>query len=144
LLKDLYRIMSGDAYRSTLRFVDNPDGLLAVDQNTLVISAFLPVQYAMPQIIADLFVSSSKGPAAFLCDNLTIHAEKRVYTMKDRMSPAVARMLTPGYAQLHDAFQDNKFEALIDRWNRDANTFRYWYWVPQLYMWVRRRGGCEE
>jgi hypothetical protein len=144
LLEDLYRIMSGDAYRSTLRFVDDPDRLLAVDENTFVISAFLPVQYPMPNIIANLFASSSKGPAAFLCDKLTVRTEKRAYTMKDRMSPAVARMLTPGYAQTHEAFRDDKIETLVDRWNRDANIFRYWYWLPQLYMWVRRRGRCEE
>jgi hypothetical protein len=134
LLEGLYRMMSGDVYRSMLRFVDDPDGLLSVDEDTLVISAFLPVQYPIPNIIADLFASSSKGPAAFLCDNLTVDTRKRVYTMKDRMSPAIARMLTPGYAQLHDAFQDDKFDVLIDRRNRDANIVPCWYWLPQLYM----------
>jgi hypothetical protein len=144
LLRDLHRMMSDDAYAGTICFVEDPDGLLAVDADTLVVSAFVPVQYPYQQIIADFFTSSSKGPAAFLCDNLTADTEKKVYKLSERGSPAVARMMTLGYAHSHNAFQDDGFKALIDYKNKDNGIFRYWYWLPQLDMWVRRRDRFEE
>ncbi|KAL7773055.1 hypothetical protein CFE70_003019 [Pyrenophora teres f. teres 0-1] len=41
--------------KEDLVFVSDPDGLLAIDAGTIVVSAYLPIQVPLVQIIADLF-----------------------------------------------------------------------------------------
>ena len=52
-----------------INFVSDPEGLLAIDAGTLVVTAFLPVQMPLVQVIADLFSKDpTEGPAAIICD----------------------------------------------------------------------------
>jgi hypothetical protein len=66
-----------------------PDGLLAVDSNTILVALYLPTQFPCIQIIADLFVSGS-GPAVIIGDTLPDRREKEVYKLV-RESPAITR-----------------------------------------------------
>ena len=58
-----------------------------------------------------------------MCDGLTADIDKRVCTLSDQESSAVARMLAPSYAQLHDAFQDERIEATVDFGDRENDFF---------------------
>ncbi|CBX96737.1 hypothetical protein LEMA_P110020.1 [Plenodomus lingam JN3] len=89
LVRELHRAM-GCGEISKVYSVTDPEGLLAVDTNTFVVTAFLPFKVPLMQIVADLFASSS-GPAAFICDKMALDTTKWYYKLHDRDSPAVAR-----------------------------------------------------
>ncbi|OAG23467.1 hypothetical protein CC77DRAFT_930322 [Alternaria alternata] len=122
-----------------ISFVSDPEGLLAIDAGTLVVTAFLPVQMPLVQIIADLFSKDpTEGPAAIICDIMTVDVEKREYSLSNRASPAVARFLTNHYEKAQDGFDDHGLEdelmadAYGDNWE---NRF---YWLNSMDLWVRK------
>ncbi|KAF2438633.1 hypothetical protein P171DRAFT_491289 [Karstenula rhodostoma CBS 690.94] len=55
--------------REGVKSVDDPHGLLAINRDTLVIAAFVPKDFPVMQIIADMF-EEDQGPAGFLIDNI--------------------------------------------------------------------------
>ncbi|RYN27050.1 hypothetical protein AA0116_g3909 [Alternaria tenuissima] len=122
-----------------ISFVSDPEGLLAIDAGTLVVTAFLPVQMPLVQIVADLFSKDpTEGPAAIICDIMTVDVEKREYSLSDRASPAVARFLTNHYERAEDGFDDHGLEdeLMADAYGDDwENRF---YWLNWMDLWVRR------
>jgi hypothetical protein len=87
---------------STIDFVNDPDGLLAIMHNTLVVTAFVPNQYPLLQIIADL------------CDRVHVNTKQELYTLYNRTSPAVARMPSHRYVMLDGDFEDHELEPDLD------------------------------
>jgi hypothetical protein len=141
LLREMHREMDcGES--SDVRFVTDPDGLLAITPSTLVVTAFLVVQYPLLQIIADLFADGS-GPAAILCDNLHVDLNKSLYMIRDRGSPAVARMLLWRYMKLDGGFEDHQLEEDLknDTYGVgvDHETLRSRFWLPRMDLYVRKR-----
>jgi hypothetical protein len=122
-----------------INFVSDPEGLLAIDAGTLVVTAFLPVQMPLVQVIADLFSKDpTEGPAAIICDIMTVDVEKREYSLSDRASPAVARFLTNHYEKAEDGFDDHGLEdeLMADAYGDDwENRF---YWLNWMDLWVRK------
>ncbi|CAN9222805.1 unnamed protein product [Alternaria alternata] len=122
-----------------ISFVSDPEGLLAIDAGTLVVTAFLPVQMPLVQVIADLFSKDpTEGPAAIICDIMTVDVEKREYSLSDRASPAVARFLTNHYEKAEDGFDDHGLEdeLMADAYGDDwENRF---YWLNWMDLWVRK------
>ncbi|RYN98320.1 hypothetical protein AA0120_g2627 [Alternaria tenuissima] len=148
ILNDFYRQTDPDRHAIKLRlsndgdninFVSDPEGLLAIDAGTLVVTAFLPVQMPLVQVIADLFSKDpTEGPAAIICDIMTVDVEKREYSLSDRASPAVARFLTYHYEKAEDGFDDHGLEdeLMADAYGDDwENRF---YWLNWMDLWVRR------
>ncbi|KAG9191287.1 hypothetical protein G6011_09375 [Alternaria panax] len=142
-IKD-YRILrrlSNDS--DNISFVSDPEGLLAIDAGTLVVTAFLPVQMPLVQIIADLFSEdSTKGPAAMICDIMTVDTEKREYSLSDRASPATARFLTSHYEKAEDGFDDHGLEdeLMADAYGEDWREKDRLYWLNKMDLWVRKTG----
>ncbi|KAB2108765.1 hypothetical protein AG0111_0g2679 [Alternaria gaisen] len=122
-----------------INFVSDPEGLLAIDAGTLVVTAFLPIQMPLVQIIADLFSKDpTESPAAIICDVMTVDVEKREYSLSDRASPAVARFLTNHYEKAEDGFDDYGLEdeLMADAYGDDwENRF---YWLNWMDLWVRK------
>ncbi|KAH9877934.1 hypothetical protein J1614_003151 [Plenodomus biglobosus] len=135
LIRELHHDM-GCSTNSKVYFVSDPEGLLAVDPNTLVITAFLPFQVPLVQILVDLFAFAS-GPAAFLCDRMALDVHKLEYTLQDRDSPAVARFFSERYLRLDDEFPDHEVEPELKRKDADGeeNTI---YWLSEMDLHVRR------
>jgi hypothetical protein len=113
--------------------LSDPETLLAVDKNTLVVSAFLPVRVPLVQILADLFGGQMKeGPAMVLADNMEdLRKERRWYAMTDRPSPAVARWLLDGYLRW-----EKEFVGLEDALAKDVGEGKYW--LKDMSLWLRR------
>ncbi|KAL1797935.1 hypothetical protein ACET3X_004541 [Alternaria dauci] len=133
--------LTGDA--NNVAFVNDPDGLLAIDAGTLVVTAYLPVQMPLVQIIADLFSEDpTQGPAAIICDIMTIDVEKRDYSWSDRSSPATARFLTNHYEKVEDGFDEHGLddELMEDAYGNDWKENNRFYWLNQMDLWVRKTG----
>ncbi|KAJ8109464.1 hypothetical protein OPT61_g7441 [Boeremia exigua] len=129
------RELLGKLYQGgTLSFASDPDGLLAVDSNTIVMTAFLPVRYPLMQIIADMFHGmEGKGPAAMICDELDLNPHQELYALGNRSSPAVARFLTQQYAV--SDFKDHVLEPeLADNLFGADHTDRHWLSSMHLHM----------
>jgi hypothetical protein len=141
LLKEMHRNM-GCEHSSNLRFLNDPDGLLAITSSTLVVTAFLVVQYPLLQIISDIFAKGS-GPAAILCDNLYVDPSKKRYTIRARESPAVARMLYERYVKLASGFEDHELEEELreDMYGvaEDHEGMMRRFWLPKMDFYVRKK-----
>jgi hypothetical protein len=109
-------------------FVDNPDGFLHIDENTLVVTAFLPVGVPLMQICADI-CRESGGPAGFICDKVDLNPRKQTYMMADRLNPQVAKMLQ-GYDSC--GFEDHEIEEEMH--TEVLNGYSYWLWAMDLHL----------
>ncbi|KAF9736684.1 hypothetical protein PMIN06_002716 [Paraphaeosphaeria minitans] len=74
-----------------IKFVEDPRGLLEMNQDTLVIAAFVPTMFPVMQIVADMF-EKGQGPAGFLIDNIQPKCAE----------PGMYRVMT-GYHRVHSA-----------------------------------------
>jgi hypothetical protein len=119
------------AHYSNIRFVDEPHGFLAVDKHTLVISAFLPFDVPMVQIVADQVPG---GPAGLITNKMDLDRKKRMYCMGDRASPKVVNMLLDGYERSnfdhHEIFKE--YPADLCYWLWDMECFLKRKRVPEL------------
>jgi hypothetical protein len=125
----------------SIGFISDPEGLLGIDEGTLVVTAFLPVQMPLVQIIADLFSKDpTKGPAAMICDIMTIDTDKQEYSWSDRASPTVARFLTSHYEKTEDGFDDHGLddELMADAYGSDWEEKNRLYWLNMMDLWVRK------
>jgi hypothetical protein len=117
---------------------DNPNTLLAIDANTLVVSAYLPTSMPLAQIVADMFASGdAQGPAMMLWEKMEVRKEKRWYCLRDRDSPRVARMLD-GYVKWL-----GNFVALDESVGKDVKgdgKGQWQYWKDDMELWVRKDG----
>jgi hypothetical protein len=113
-----------------------PKTLLAIDGNTLVVTAFLPTTVPLMQIIADMFADGKeKGPGMIICDQMKgLSVEKRMYTLRfHRDAPHVARFLLRGYIKQEDFM--NWDEALKE--DSVGKLDMKNYWLPRMEFWVR-------
>ena len=130
-----------------ISFVSDPDGLLAIDAGTLVLTAYLPFQMPLVQIIADLFSENpGQGPAAILCDIMEVNTEKRKYSFSERASPHVARHFINHYEREEDRFEDYGLddELMADAYGEDWVEKDRMYWLNNMDLWVRKSGGIQE
>ncbi|KAH6642119.1 hypothetical protein C7974DRAFT_350387 [Boeremia exigua] len=108
-------------------FASDPDGLLAIDSNTIVLTAFLPVAYPLMQVMADMFHGrKGEGPAAIICDDMALDLDQELYTLRDRASPAVARFLTQEYTA--SDFKEHVLEPELfeDLYGAEGRYRKYW------------------
>jgi hypothetical protein len=134
-LKDIQLLKA--IYSGPLVHATDPEGILAIDSHTIVMTAHLPVTMPLMQIIADLSEGHEENqPAAILCDNMKLDIHKEMYSLSDRSSPSVARFLTEKY-DVSD-FQDHYLEKLL--WEdiygdapEDSRDLVYWLSRAQLY-----------
>jgi len=110
-----------------MEFVQDPEGILAIDENTFVMTAHLPHWVPLLQIIADLV---DGGPAGFICDKIPLDPEKRMWRARDRGSPKVVRMLTNGYVKT--GFEKHEME--IELWENVAAKRDYWLWKTDCFL----------
>lgn len=117
--------------------LSDPEALLAIDANTIVVTAYLPNTVPLMQIMADLFVDKwEKGPAMILCDRMEdLRKERRWYPQADRNSPAVARMLLDGYRSCHE-----RFVGLEKEFEKDVRKgqVKWHYWLEDMDFWLRK------
>jgi hypothetical protein len=121
-------------------FVSDSGGLLALDSSTLVITAFLPVQMPLMQIVTDLFSERPEnGPAAIICDIMDLDISKREYSFRERGSPAVARVLLNHYEKLEGEFKDHDLqsELMEDAYGKDWKKNGRKYWLNSMNLWTR-------
>ncbi|KAH7083705.1 hypothetical protein FB567DRAFT_604758 [Paraphoma chrysanthemicola] len=118
---------------------DDPNTLLAIDENTLLVSAYLPTSMPLAQIVADLSADGKgkmKGPAMMLWDKMDdVRIERRWYCMRDRSSPGVARMLQ-GYVKWRRGF--GALDERVEKNIRGKGKGRWRYWLEDMDLWVRR------
>ncbi|KAI4614383.1 hypothetical protein J4E83_007035 [Alternaria metachromatica] len=129
-----------------ISFVSDPDGLLAIDAGTLVVTAYLPFHMPLVQIIADLISDNpGQGPAAILCDIMEVDTEKREYSFSERTSPHVARHFTNHYEREEDRFEDHGLddELMADAYGEDWLEKDRMYWLNKMDLWVRKRSASQ-
>ena len=118
--------------------LSDPGTLLAIDPNTLVVSAYLPTSVPLMQIVADMF-AQEQGPAMMLWDQVKcLSTEKRWYCMRNRDSPGVARFLD-GYLRWQRGFgglEEEEEELKRDLWGEK----RFGYWLDGMDLWLRKDG----
>jgi hypothetical protein len=113
--------------------MSNPEALLAVDANALVITAFLPVDMPLVQIIADMYNGNAKeGPGMMLCDRMEdLRPDRRWYSLSHRGAPHVARFLLGGYLSSQANWVGLE-EELTEAMGHDR------YWLKKMTLWLRK------
>ncbi|KAF2826013.1 hypothetical protein CC86DRAFT_407250 [Ophiobolus disseminans] len=117
-----------------VEFVDDPDGLLAISENSLVLALNLSLDFPLLQTCTDL-----PHPAAFIVEPLEVDPNKAIYTWCERGSPRVARMLSWQYAQLHTlekSVPPNIGDAVFSEDERFT-------WLKAMCIRIRRAGQPE-
>jgi hypothetical protein len=118
----------------TFPFSD-PETLLAVNEQSMLVTAYLPIGVPLMQILGDLFSPSSstaKGPGIMICDIMKgLDADKQWYCAQNRDAPHVARWLR-GYEMWQ-----HKFEGLGRELERDVELNQP-YWMEQMDFRVRK------
>lgn len=113
-----------------MEFVKDPEGFLAVDKNTLVMTAHLPHFVPAMQIIADLV---EDGPAGFICDKMSIDPLQKMWCTRDRGSPKVVRLLRNGYVKSN--FHHHAIEVdLLRKANGGSLQKGYWLWKVDCFL----------
>ena len=139
LLSELHLLMDCED-SSDLEFVNDPDGLLAIDPSTMVVAPHLPSYFPWIQIIADLFASGS-GPAVIIGDNLAVDQEKQFFAIHDRGSPAVAKFLSERYEEFQVVLEGEKpwNELRLPAGITGYNPYGI-DWLPDMDIYVRHDG----
>jgi hypothetical protein len=135
------RVILSEGFPGPIKFMEDPDALLAVDAHTLVVTAFLPVGVPLMQIMADLFAKDVKsGPAAFICDIMDLDAGKKEYSNRDRGTPAVAKFLLNQYDRKNNGFKDHVLEPELakDTYRVASSGKERRYWLTSMDMWKRK------
>ena len=129
-----------------LVFVSDPDGLLAIDSSTIVVSVYLPIQVPLVQIIADLFHNQpGSGPAMVIGDDMVLDPAKSFYSLSERAAPHVARFFDQQYEKLDSGFGDYGLEeefmeqVLGENWMERGRC----YWLNNMGLWARKVHGTE-
>lgn len=120
-----------------LTFVSDPDGILEINANTIVLTALLPVTYPLMQIITDLFHGKEgEGPAAIICDSMDLDPAQQLYALVDRASPEVARFLTNEYSV--SDFKDHVLEPELAEDVSGGEGASRPYWLSKMQLYMRR------
>lgn len=122
-------ILLGELYRN-VRFAEDPDGILDIDEETLVVGVYVPTNFPILQVVADMF-DEGAGPAGFLIDHVEHrHVDKNsgMYRSNDRLSPRAYRMIQ-AYETHDGAFKDEKLkqERAVQR-----------LWLEDMKIYIRR------
>ncbi|KAF2120577.1 hypothetical protein BDV96DRAFT_269948 [Lophiotrema nucula] len=89
-----------------ITFVDDPDGILAVDKHTLIIAPYSPIFFPFMQILSDLFWNTppDERPAGFMFDNAdtyrTLEQKTHGVSGRARLTPRAAKFLASNYTHL--------------------------------------------
>lgn len=127
--------------KEDLVFVSEPSGLLAIDAGTLVVSAFLPFEVPLVQIIADLFHGEpGSGPVMVMGDCMDIDGGKLLYSLGDRAAPHVARFLEKQYELQEDEYWDDVLEdeLMEDVYGEGWKEKERPHWLNSMELWVRK------
>ncbi|KAL1606426.1 hypothetical protein SLS60_003830 [Paraconiothyrium brasiliense] len=120
--------------RNNVKFVEDPQGVLAIDQDTFVIGAFVPTEFPLMQIIADSF-EEGQGPAAFLIDNIQRRCkEPEMYKINDRLSPRAVRM-GRNYTKYPGTFGNEALGKEL----QEALVGHPRYWMESMGLWTRKK-----
>ncbi|KAF2646344.1 hypothetical protein P280DRAFT_388030 [Massarina eburnea CBS 473.64] len=123
-----------ESVQDSLHFVSDPEGFLAIDEHTLVITAFMPTTVPLMQICADL-----PRPAAFICDKMNLDHAKKVYDGVERSTPRVRNMLKE-YAR--GDFNDHVVEKQM--FELCCGVAPYWLWKMDGFMRLKKAGEVAE
>lgn len=110
---------------NNVRLVQNPDGFLAIDGNTLVVNGFIPYHISLLSICADLLPN---GPAGFIHEKIELNPNRRCWSAAETGTPKVVKLLEnyevsnfddhPLEQELYKAYKHEKFGQLSYRlWN---------------------------
>ncbi|RMZ71122.1 Sensitivity To Red Light Reduced-like SRR1 [Pyrenophora seminiperda CCB06] len=137
----LRKLWAGKA--EDLVFVSDPDGVLAIDVGTIVVSAFLPIVVPLVQIIADLFHDKPEsGPAMMIGNGMLLDLAKETYSLAERGAPHVARFFHQQYEKLDSGFEDCALErAFVANVYGEGWTKRPAYWLNDMELWARKVHG---
>jgi len=130
--------------KDDLVFVSDPDGLLAIDASTLVVSAYLPIQVPLVQIIADLFHGQpGAGPAMVIGDDMVLDPDKAFYSLADRAAPHVARFFGQQYEKVDSGFGDYGLEEefMEHVFGENWKEKQRYYWLNNMALWARKGPG---
>ena len=115
--------------------LSDPETILAIDGNTLVVTAFLPVTVPLMQILADLHAEdSSKAPAMMLCDKMNLSGRKEDYCLRNRESPGVVNMLS-SYHRWEKGF--GQIERELEEDVR-GNATEWSFWLEKMDLWLKK------
>ncbi|CAA9959579.1 hypothetical protein PTMSG1_02996 [Pyrenophora teres f. maculata] len=130
--------------KEDLVFVSDPDGLLAIDAGTIVVSAYLPIQVPLVQIIADLFYGEpGSGPAMIIGDDMNLDPTKTSYSLVERGAPHVARFFDQRYEKIDSGFGDYALEEefMDDVLGEGWMDRKRYYWLNSMELWARKVSG---
>ncbi|KAE8846490.1 hypothetical protein HRS9139_01057 [Pyrenophora teres f. teres] len=130
--------------KEDLVFVSDPDGLLAIDAGTIVVSAYLPIQVPLVQIIADLFHGEpGSGPAMIIGDDMNLDPTKASYSLVERGAPHVARFFDQRYEKIDSGFGDYALEEefMDDVLGEGWMDRKRYYWLNSMELWARKVSG---
>ncbi|KAF1921486.1 hypothetical protein BDU57DRAFT_439708 [Ampelomyces quisqualis] len=117
--------------------LSDPETLLAIDGNALVVTAFLPVGMPLMQIVADLWAAKREdGPGLIIGDRMEeLSLERKEYCLRNRGSPGVARMLTYGYFASREKIVDMEEDLRRDVKGETGGSY---YWLQKMGIWLRK------
>jgi hypothetical protein len=114
--------------------LSDPDVLLSVDAQTMVVSAYLPTKVPLMQILADLFGSGrDDGPGILMMDKLHPPTSRK-YCLRNRSAPHVERWLDNSYIPWTGKFVGVGTDVERDVGLGPENK----YWVESMGIWVRK------
>jgi hypothetical protein len=114
--------------------LSDPDVLLSVDAQTMVVSAYLPTKVPLVQILADLFgFGKDDGPGILMMD-IVRDQTSNYYCLRNRSTPHVARWLANAYIPWTGKFVGVGADVERDVGLGPENK----YWVEGMGIWVRK------
>ena len=118
----------------------DPETLLSIDANTLVMTAYLPHTVPLMQILADLFAGQPENaPAMILGDRIEKPGGRTKWCFRNRDQPGVAQFLMQGYTKFPTNFVGLDKELRQDLCG-GSKTLKYWL---EGMMFCLRRDGKE-
>jgi hypothetical protein len=124
-----------------VNLVQDPYGLLEIDQNTLVIGAYVPTSFPLMQIIADMF-DEHQGPAGFLIDHISRRCKDAgagMYRSNDRLSPRAERMMED-YEKYSGTFEKEALcKELQEEFRKEPGKKPSGYWMRHMELWMQKK-----
>jgi hypothetical protein len=114
--------------------LSDPDVLLSIDAQTMVVSAYLPTKVPLMQILADLFGSGKDDGPGILMMDIVREQTSNYYCLRNRSAPHVARWLANSYIPWTGKFVGVGADVECDVGLGSENK----YWVEGMGIWVRK------
>lgn len=116
--------------RDGIRYTEDPEGLLGINEETLVVGVFLPYDFPLMQIVGDMF-DEGHGPAGFIVNNIQseIDRDDPVFNIRNRLSPRTTNMLKgyKGFGQYKGKTQSIELQKILgtqEYWINLVDSFR--------------------